>query len=196
MDPRIRTNASDPRSGVELDDLVPVEGGARGSTTHRDSTTPDQQAVGQLRQTEPPHPLVNRGALHTWWSANIAITVTHDPDGGHAHNNDFRDYLALERTYLAHVRTGMTLASFGVVLLQLFRLKEMNPRAGIALGAVCAGGGAIVVLVGARRYFLLQKKLVVGRTVAAMTYIHHYAESQDYKERRHHYNLGSGHMQA
>lgn len=158
--------ASDPRLGVELDELVHAEGGARGSATHQDSTTPDRQTAGQLQQTEPPHPPVNRGALHTWWSANIAITVTHDPDGGHTHNNDFRDYLALERTYLAHVRTGMTLASFGVVLLQLFRLKNMNPRAGIALGAVCVGGGAIVVLVGARRYFVLQKKLVVGRTVA------------------------------
>ncbi|KAL8921043.1 MAG: hypothetical protein Q9208_005934 [Pyrenodesmia sp. 3 TL-2023] len=166
MDAQTRPTASDSRLGVELEDLVPAEGGARGSTAHRDSTTPDQQTVGQLDQAEPPPPLVNRGAPHTWWSSNVAITVTHDPDGGHTHNNDFRDYIALERTYLAHVRTGMILASFGVVLLQLFRLQNMNPRAGIALGSACAGGGAVIVLVGARRYFVLQKKLVAGRTVA------------------------------
>lgn len=66
---------------------------------------------------------------------------------------------------MAHVRTGMALASFGVVLLQLFRLKQTNPRAGIALGAVCTGGGALVVLLGARHYFVLQKKLMAGRIV-------------------------------
>ncbi|KAL8902180.1 MAG: hypothetical protein Q9207_004852 [Kuettlingeria erythrocarpa] len=163
MDARVTTNASDPSIGMELDDLTPTEGGVSGSTTHGDSTTSDRQTPGPLNQAEPPHPPADRGALRTWWSANIAITINHDPDGGHTHNNDFRDYLALERTYMAHVRTGMALASFGVVLLQLFRLKKMNPRAGITLGAVCAGGGAIIVLLGARHYFVLQKKLMAGR---------------------------------
>ncbi|KAI4180369.1 MAG: hypothetical protein LQ346_007008 [Caloplaca aetnensis] len=164
MDARITTNASNPGVGIELDDLNPTEGGARGITTHGNPTTLDTQTPGPLHQAEPPHPPVDRGALHTWWSANIAITINHDPDGGHSNNNDFRDYLALERTYMAHVRTGMALASFGVVLLQLFRLREMNPRAGVALGAVCAGGGAIIVLLGARHYFVLQKKLIRGKT--------------------------------
>lgn len=46
----------------------------------------------------------------------------------------------MERTYLALVRTASALVLFGVVLVQLFRLKDVDSRAGLALGPASAGG--------------------------------------------------------
>ncbi|KAL8649152.1 MAG: hypothetical protein Q9210_004576 [Variospora velana] len=109
--------------------------------------------------------------MQTWWADNIQPTIAHGANGSPGHHHDSRDYLALERTYLAHVRTANALTLFGVALVQLFRLKNAESTAGVVLGAVTAGGGIVIVLAGGRRYFLLQKKLIEGRMVTGWTTI-------------------------
>ncbi|KAL9031040.1 MAG: hypothetical protein Q9196_000901 [Gyalolechia fulgens] len=104
-----------------------------------------------------------KNALQSWWSDNISVTITHDP---RRHNTDPRDYLALERTYLAHVRTASVLAAFGITLVQLFILRNMNPTTGRVLGALCAAGGIVHVLVGCLCYFRQQKRLSHGIATA------------------------------
>ncbi|OBZ71493.1 hypothetical protein A0H81_08545 [Grifola frondosa] len=78
-----------------------------------------------------------------------------------------RDHLASERTFLAYVRTSMTIASVGVALVQLFTIsaattnKHLN-RYSRPLGAVIIGIGLCTLALGVVRYFLIQGALVRG----------------------------------
>ncbi|KAL8830878.1 MAG: hypothetical protein Q9170_005536 [Blastenia crenularia] len=135
-----------PGTGIELDNLI--------HNRSRDIITNEELAIGHQREND------------TWWSNNIALNITHDPPVDHPHSRDPRDYLALERTYLAHIRTASALVSFGVALYQLFRLKNVDTKAGLALGAICAGGGAVMALTGGYRYFQEQRHLFSGKILA------------------------------
>ncbi|KAJ8496982.1 hypothetical protein ONZ51_g818 [Trametes cubensis] len=79
-----------------------------------------------------------------------------------------RDHLASERTFLAYVRTSLTLSSAGVGLVQLFSLsaetgnREDLERFARPLGATMIGVGLYTLLVGAIRYFIVQDALVRG----------------------------------
>lgn len=160
MEGRASKNPSHTSPGLELNNLDPGD-----STTRGSQSTFHQQRLGSFDRAEPSPP-VNRRTLRSWWSNNVCPTITHNSDEHHPHNNDPRDYLALERTYLAHIRTASALVSFGVALVQLFRLKNVESQAGIILAAATAGGGVVMVLTGGRRYFLQQKLLLHGRTLA------------------------------
>ena len=97
-----------------------------------------------------------------WWSQNINPVVIHTsqgPTGG-----DPRDYLALERTFLSWMRTSIALVSAGVVVAQLFILKDVNPTTGKGLGAVLSFSAIVTSLLGCLRYFRLQKQLILGKT--------------------------------
>lgn len=101
----------------------------------------------------------------SWWSRHISLVVAHTsdaPTGG-----DPRDYLSLERTFLAYVRTASALVSFGVIITQLFVLKKVNPRTGSILGAIMSAGAVAVTLVGCARYFKQQKYLTHGKVISA-----------------------------
>ena len=77
-----------------------------------------------------------------------------------------RDHLANERTFLAWVRTGLTFASVGVGLTQLFRVMEtkesFSKSASTILGTVFATCGLLVLIVGTTRYFHVQSVLQTG----------------------------------
>lgn len=103
--------------------------------------------------------------LQAWWSNNIVLSLDHLPRTQSV-NSDPRDYLALERTYLAYMRTSVALVSFGIVLLQLFILKNVNRTTGVCLAAACSGAGFLVSLLGCCRYFIQQKTLERGRAKA------------------------------
>ncbi|KAI8986181.1 hypothetical protein BD414DRAFT_416332 [Trametes punicea] len=79
-----------------------------------------------------------------------------------------RDHLASERTFLAYVRTSLTLSSAGVGLVQLFSLSAATAdrvdleRYARPLGAAMIGIGLYTLSVGVARYFLVQDALIRG----------------------------------
>ncbi|KAL8790038.1 MAG: hypothetical protein Q9195_006540 [Heterodermia aff. obscurata] len=95
-----------------------------------------------------------------------------------------RDHLALERTFLAWLRTSLAFASIGIAITQLFRLnttisersglKPNNPpntyhlrQLGKPLGATFLGIAILVLAVGGRRYFDSQYWIIRGKFPAS-----------------------------
>ncbi|KAI0823162.1 hypothetical protein BC628DRAFT_1325530 [Trametes gibbosa] len=79
-----------------------------------------------------------------------------------------RDHLASERTFLAYVRTSLTMSSAGVGLIQLFSLSASTAqrddleRLARPLGSVMIAIGLFTLGIGVLRYFLVQDALVRG----------------------------------
>ncbi|KAE8417240.1 hypothetical protein BDV36DRAFT_283857 [Aspergillus pseudocaelatus] len=71
----------------------------------------------------------DRNRLRKWWLTEIRPEVA-------AEDGDPRDFLALERTFLAYVRTANALASFAIVAAQLFILHHDSVVAGKMMGAM------------------------------------------------------------
>lgn len=104
--------------------------------------------------------------LRHCWSHNVRLNLEHGAPGG----GDPRDFLALERTFLGWFRTSVALISFGVIITQLFVLKDVNPKKGKILGVIMACGGIIVILLGCIRYFEQQRLLVLGKAISGGWY--------------------------
>ncbi|KAI0793030.1 hypothetical protein BC629DRAFT_1242195, partial [Irpex lacteus] len=78
-----------------------------------------------------------------------------------------RDHLASERTFLAYMRTSLTIASTGVALVQLFTISAETTNKHLEkfsrpLGAVIIVIGLGVLFLGLVRYFTIQNALVGG----------------------------------
>ncbi|KJA23400.1 hypothetical protein HYPSUDRAFT_39886 [Hypholoma sublateritium FD-334 SS-4] len=73
-----------------------------------------------------------------------------------------RDHLALERTYLAYVRTSLGIASAGVALMQFLRLGADTRSFAAPIGALVLLAGLLVLCFGTRRFFIVQRTLVSG----------------------------------
>ncbi|CDO73972.1 hypothetical protein BN946_scf185043.g21 [Trametes cinnabarina] len=79
-----------------------------------------------------------------------------------------RDHLASERTFLAYVRTSLTLSSAGVGLVQLFSLSASTAdrrdleHFAKPLGATMIAIGLYTLWIGVARYFLVQGALIRG----------------------------------
>ncbi|KAI4173645.1 MAG: hypothetical protein LQ343_002820 [Gyalolechia ehrenbergii] len=161
---------ADPGNEIELDELInDGTGDPRTDENPTGSNQPleyinDRETVGRIEL--PVSRPTAQNALQSWWSNNISLTITPRPTDPHSHNNDPRDYLALERTHLSHVRTASVLVAVGILIVQLFILRDMNPTAGRVLAALCTGGGIVLVLVGGQRYFRQQKRLSHGIATA------------------------------
>ena len=146
---------------IELDERNRVNVHAGIATEHLQDERPSNLGLLQPRSTAGSCYV---GKLKAWWSRNISLSLEHNnhgPLGG-----DPRDYLALERSFLAWQRTATTLVSLGVVITQLFILRNFNPAAGKILGAILALGGVSIALVGCSRYFRHQNLLVQGKTIS------------------------------
>ncbi|RDA85867.1 hypothetical protein CP532_4925 [Ophiocordyceps camponoti-leonardi (nom. inval.)] len=88
-----------------------------------------------------------------------------------------RDHLALERTFLAWLRTSLAFASIGVAVTQLFRLNTSLSDAGAdsltlrrmgkPLGAAFLGISILTLLLGFRRYFHGQEWVMKGKFPAS-----------------------------
>ncbi|KAI9750182.1 MAG: hypothetical protein M4579_006577 [Chaenotheca gracillima] len=91
-----------------------------------------------------------------------------------------RDHLALERTFLAWLRTSLAFASIGIAVTQLFRLNttitQRDPGAiganhlrhvGKPLGATFLGIAMLVLFVGFHRYFESQHWIIRGKFPAS-----------------------------
>ncbi|KAI4229279.1 MAG: hypothetical protein L6R36_001027 [Xanthoria steineri] len=94
-----------------------------------------------------------------------------------------RDHLALERTFLAWLRTSLAFASIGIAITQLFRLNTtISEREGLEpdlggsyrlrqvgkpLGATFMGIAILILIVGGRRYFESQYWIIRGKFPAS-----------------------------
>ncbi|KAI8950473.1 hypothetical protein F4801DRAFT_341951 [Xylaria longipes] len=87
-----------------------------------------------------------------------------------------RDHLALERTFLAWLRTSLAFASIGIAVTQLFRLnssltKEESEhhfrRLGRPLGTTFIGVSILVLLLGYQRFYQPQQWLLKGKFPAS-----------------------------
>ncbi|EME48815.1 hypothetical protein DOTSEDRAFT_122360 [Dothistroma septosporum NZE10] len=95
-----------------------------------------------------------------------------------------RDHLALERTFLAWLRTSLSFASIGIAVTQLFRLNTSiapsDPDAmlsfsastrlrsvGKPLGATFLGISILILLLGFHRYFESQHYVIRGKFPAS-----------------------------
>ena len=148
---------NDPSAGIELDHYAPSRSGQSAAAAERTSARSSGAA------SKGPW---SSAKVQKWWSNNISLRLPHSWNEDPTRIHDPRDYLALERNFLAHVRTASALALFGVAVFQLYRLGSENSKAGRALGATCAAGGMIMVSAGAYRYFLLQSRLRHGKAAA------------------------------
>lgn len=83
---------------------------------------------------------------------------------------------ALERTYLAYIRTSNVIASFGMFTIQLFILQLRRNRANPTARALLTAGKALTVIdvalaimtvvVGTWRYFVMQRMLQRKRVLS------------------------------
>ncbi|KAF9879903.1 hypothetical protein CkaCkLH20_02714 [Colletotrichum karsti] len=88
-----------------------------------------------------------------------------------------RDHLALERTFLAWLRTSLAFASIGIAVTQLFRLNSSisNPdssshtlrQLGKPLGATFLGISILILFLGYQRYFRAQQWVMKGKFPAS-----------------------------
>ncbi|KAF2817550.1 uncharacterized protein BDZ99DRAFT_373402 [Mytilinidion resinicola] len=90
-----------------------------------------------------------------------------------------RDHLALERTFLAWLRTSLSFASIGIAITQLFRLNtaiaspnDKSPRAklrhvGKPLGATFIAISILILFIGFHRYFESQHYVIRGKFPAS-----------------------------
>ena len=127
-------------------------------------------AVQAVIEADPSASLKRRTSFSEWsarsfWEKHIRITI---------HEEECRDHVALERTYLAYVRTASAYAQFGVTMAQLFRLNvngEEQPttitlRIGSALGATTEAIAILVILIGAGYFAKQQSGIMKGHILA------------------------------
>ncbi|KAH9221643.1 hypothetical protein DL95DRAFT_287707 [Leptodontidium sp. 2 PMI_412] len=90
-----------------------------------------------------------------------------------------RDHLALERTFLAWLRTSLAFASIGIAITQLFRLNTTSAagvgndpyqhlrQMGKPLGATFLAISIVMLFVGFHRYFESQHWIIRGKFPAS-----------------------------
>ncbi|KAJ5644441.1 hypothetical protein N7507_010452 [Penicillium longicatenatum] len=96
------------------------------------------------------------------WTHNVTLTVPRKSN---------RDHYALERTFLAYIRTSVVIAMQGVVIAQLFRLQRARSdedrlrfyQVGIPLAVSCHGVAVLVALIGAFRFWRQQNAISLGK---------------------------------
>ncbi|KKK21005.1 hypothetical protein AOCH_004809 [Aspergillus ochraceoroseus] len=100
------------------------------------------------------------GRIQRLWTRNVVLTVPQKKN---------RDYFALERTFLAYIRTSVVLAMQGVLIAQLFRLGNASSpqglgyhEVGIPLSVTCHCAAILTALLGAHRFWKQQGAIAVG----------------------------------
>ncbi|KAJ9192887.1 hypothetical protein DTO164E3_8120 [Paecilomyces variotii] len=106
-------------------------------------------------------------AIRKFWTRSIVLTVP---------QKSSRDHLALERTFLAYIRTSVATSMLGVLIAQLFRLQRerLSPpphgfgfyTVGIPLSVACHGVAILIAALGAHRFWKQQHAIALGKVYA------------------------------
>ena len=115
--------------------------------------------------TQAPSAPSQRISPTSFWAKHVRLAIEEE---------ECRDHLALERTFLAYARTASAYAQLGVTMAQLFRLNvttsgKTTPatlRVGKALGATTEGIAILVSILGAAYFAKQQSGLVKGVIVS------------------------------
>ncbi|RDW81600.1 DUF202 domain-containing protein [Aspergillus mulundensis] len=100
------------------------------------------------------------GRIQRFWTRNVVLTVAQKKN---------RDYFALERTFLAYIRTSVILAMQGVLIAQLFRLQSAHSSkglgyhdVGVPLSVTCHCAAMLTAILGAHRFWKQQNAIALG----------------------------------
>ncbi|KAI9648016.1 hypothetical protein NHQ30_002644 [Ciborinia camelliae] len=104
-------------------------------------------------------------SVSKFWRHQISVTVDHVA---------CRDHLALERTFLAYLRTSLALSMLGITITQLFRLQHSpnpNPVIGFfvlgkPLGCMCQFAAITTLLIGIFRSWRHQNAMLRGKALS------------------------------
>ncbi|KAL4815519.1 hypothetical protein BDW67DRAFT_66929 [Aspergillus spinulosporus] len=115
-------------------------------------------------QTQRPRREGLLGRIQRFWTRNVVLTVAQKKN---------RDYFALERTFLAYIRTSVVLAMQGVLIAQLFRLQFAGSskglgyhEVGIPLSVTCHCAAIVTAILGAHRFWKQQSAIALGTVYA------------------------------
>ncbi|KAB8238570.1 hypothetical protein BDV23DRAFT_14652 [Aspergillus alliaceus] len=105
------------------------------------------------------------GIIQRFWTRNVVLRVPQKSN---------RDHFALERTFLAYIRTSVVIAMQGVLIAQLFRLQQQNSPAdkltyyeiAIPLSVACHCTAIVVAIIGASRFWKQQNAVALGTIYA------------------------------
>lgn len=115
-------------------------------------------------QTQRPRREGLLGRIQRFWTRHVVLTVAQKKN---------RDYFALERTFLAYIRTSVILAMQGVLIAQLFRLQFAGSskglgyhEVGVPLSVTCHCAAIVTAILGAHRFWKQQSAIALGTVYA------------------------------
>ncbi|KAI9733158.1 MAG: hypothetical protein M1818_007276 [Claussenomyces sp. TS43310] len=161
----VRDGRPQPQSYQSTDDS-----GIRARNSNASSRRPGQERASGARLVE------DAANDESWWKRLLARYGSIELENK---ASVARDHLALERTYLAWLRTSLAFASIGIAITQLFRLNTATAgsenagsykklrQMGKPLGATFLGISIIVLFLGFHRYFESQQWIIKGKFPAS-----------------------------
>ncbi|KAL4883834.1 hypothetical protein BJY04DRAFT_216169 [Aspergillus karnatakaensis] len=174
--PDTHSSATSPRcSSHEDSDLDPDnlelheietqrEDDSTGSISSGEERVITRHTVSRTSQSSRPPRGGILGRIERFWTRHVVLSVPHAKN---------RDYFALERTFLAYIRTSVILAMQGVLIAQLFRLQSASTntglgyhQVGVPLSVTCHGAAMITAVLGAHRFWKQQSAIALGKVYA------------------------------